>query len=93
MPKNKPLETSCPESIEEAWAAGDELALAKAVVRKYARVLDMTDSGRDIKPLATGMFEAMERVHALEAQSGEVETPLDALMARADAEELEPAEV
>ena len=93
MPKNKPLETSCPESIEEAWAAGDELALAKAVVRKYARVLDMTDSGRDIKPLATGMFEAMERVHALEAQSGEVETPLDVLMARADAEELEPAEV
>ena len=67
MPTNKPLPTSAPESIEEAWASGDELAMAKAVVRKYARVLDMTDSGRDIKPLATGMFEAMDRVKALEA--------------------------
>lgn len=69
MPKNKPLPTSAPESIEEAWASGDELAMARAVVRKYARVLDMTDSGRDIKPLATGMFEAMDRVKALEAAS------------------------
>ena len=67
MPTNKPLPTSAPESIEEAWASGDELAMAKAVVRKYARVLDMTDSGRDIKPIATGMFEAMDRVKALEA--------------------------
>lgn len=67
MPTNKPLPTSAPESIEEAWASGDELAMARAVVRKYARVLDMTDSGRDIKPLATGMFEAMDRVKALEA--------------------------
>ena len=69
MPTNKPLPTSAPESIEEAWASGDELAMARAVVRKYARVLDMTDSGRDIKPLATGMFEAMDRVKALEAAS------------------------
>ena len=75
MPKNKALETSNPESIEEAWARGDELAMAKAVVRKYARVLDMTDSGRDIKPLATGLFEAMERVRALEARQDET-TPL-----------------
>jgi hypothetical protein len=69
MPTNKPLPTSAPESIEQAWATGDELAMARAVVRKYARVLDMTDSGRDIKPLATGMFEAMDRVKALEAAS------------------------
>ena len=73
MPKNKPLETSAPESIEQAWASGDELAMARAVVRKYARVLDMTDSGRDIKPLATGMFEAMDRVRALEAQTEDAE--------------------
>jgi hypothetical protein len=75
MPKNKALPTSAPESIEEAWAAGDELAMARAVVRKYARVLDMTDSGRDIKPLATGMFEAIEIVHALEQQEDR-STPL-----------------
>ena len=68
MPKNKPLESSEPESIEQAWASGDELAMARAVVRKYAHVLDMTDSGRDIKPLATGMFEALDRVKILEAQ-------------------------
>ena len=68
MPKNKPLESSEPESIEQALASGDELAMARAVVRKYAHVLDMTDSGRDIKPLATGMFEALDRVKILEAQ-------------------------
>ena len=84
MPKNKALPTSAPESIEEAWASGDELAMARAVVRKYARVLDMTDSGRDIKPLATGMFEAMDRVRTLEAQQAETETPLAKLLAKAD---------
>jgi hypothetical protein len=69
MPTNKPLPTSAPESIEEAWASGDELAMARAVVRKYARVLDMTDSGRDIRPLATGMYEAIDRLRALESAS------------------------
>jgi hypothetical protein len=49
--------------------------MTRAIVRKYARVLDMTDSGRDIKPLATGLFEAMERVRALEARQDEA-TPL-----------------
>jgi hypothetical protein len=84
MPKNKALETSAPESIEEAWASGDELAMARAVVRKYARVLDMTDSGRDIKPLATGMFEAMERVKALEDRESDESTPLDRIREMAD---------
>ena len=71
MPKNKALPTSAPESIEEAWSSGDELAMTRAVVRKYARVLDMTDSGRDIKPLVTGMFEALDRVKMLEARDEE----------------------
>ena len=83
MPKNKPLPTSNPESIEEAWADGDELAMARAVVRKYARVLDMTDSGRDIKPLATGMFEAMDRVRTLEAQRADTETTLAQVLSEA----------
>ena len=86
MPKNKPLPTSVPESIEQAWAENDELGVARAVVRKYARVLDMTDSGRDIKPLATGMFEAIDRVHVLEAAHGvETMTPLAAILAEAEA--------
>ncbi len=85
MPKNKPLPTSAPESIEEAWASGDELAMARAVVRKYARVLDMTDSGRDIKPLATGMFEAMDRVRALEAaRSDQGKAPLFRILKEAE---------
>lgn len=75
MPKNKALPTSNPESIEELWAAGDELGMTKAIVRKYARVLDMTDSGRDIKPLATGLFDALDRVKALEARDDR-DTPL-----------------
>lgn len=81
MPKNRPLSDSS-TTIEEAWRSGDELAVTREVVRKYARVLDMTDSGRDIKPLASGMFEAMDRLKALEdveaAKSGA--TPLDQIL-------------
>ena len=85
MPKNTALPTSAPESIEEAWARGDELGMARAVVRKYARVLDMTDSGRDIKPLATGMFEAIAHVRALEAQNGlDNDTPYARIMREAE---------
>ena len=86
MPKNMPLPTSTPESIESAWAEGDELAMARAVVRKYARVLDMTDSGRDIKPLATGMFEAMDRVKVLESIAEGADTPLADILAEAEAQ-------
>ncbi len=81
MPKNKPISDSI-TTIEEAWRGGDELAVTREVVRKYARVLDMTDSGRDIKPLASGMFEAIDRLKALEdaeaAKSGA--TPLDQIL-------------
>ena len=85
MPKNKAMPTSAPESVEQAWAAGDELAMARAVVRKYARVLDMTDSGRDIKPLATGLFEAVDRVHAMEDAQGGEQTPLSLIVGEAEA--------
>lgn len=86
MPKNKPLPTSAPESIETAWADRDEIGVCRAVVRKYARVLDMTDSGRDIKPLVTGMFEAMDRLNMLEAaESASCDTPLADILAEAEA--------
>ena len=84
MPKNKPLETSNPQSIEEAWAAGDETAMVYAVVQKYARVLDMTDSGRDIKPLATGLFDAYDRWKAITGD-GDDDTPDADIMRRYDA--------
>ena len=85
MPKNKPLPGSNPQSVEQAWASRDELAVANAVALKYARVLDMTDSGRDIKPLATGLFEAIDRVKAIESamQLGD-ETPLAGILAEAE---------
>ena len=85
MPKNKPLPTSAPDPIEQAWASRDELSVAIAVAQKYARVLDMTDSGRDIKPLATGLFEAIDRVHALEAMDDTRETPFAQIMREAEA--------
>ena len=65
MPKNKPLETSEVTHIEEMLVKGDEAGMVLEIARKYARVLDMTDSGRDIKPLATGLFEAVDRWKAL----------------------------
>lgn len=85
MPKNTPLPTSAPESIEQAWAERDEIATTSAIVRKYARVLDMTDSGRDIKPLASGMFEAIDRLKQLEAaKNADTMTPYAQIMAEAE---------
>lgn len=71
MAMTKALDTSTPESIELAFDAADEVGMLRAVVKKYARVLDMTDSGRDIKPLVTGMFEAYDRYTAAQAARSE----------------------
>ena len=82
MPKNNALETSHVESIETAWHNNDEVSLLKNLIAKYARVLDMTDSGRDIKPLATGMLEAIDRLKAIDtsdADSNEFTQILDEL--------------
>lgn len=86
MPKNKALETSVPSSIEEAWAQDGEIAATREVIRKYARVLDMTDSGRDIKPLASGMFDAIDRLKALEAvEQSQGANPMASILAEAEA--------
>ena len=78
MPKNKQLETSITQSIEPAWREEGEIGAVRASIVKYAKVLDMTDSGRDIKPLVTGMFEMVDRLKALESRDSEIkaETPL-----------------
>lgn len=78
MPKNKRLETSIPQSVEQAWREEGEIGAVRAAIVKYAKVLDMTDSGRDIKPLVTGMFEMVDRLKALESRDSEIkaETPL-----------------
>jgi len=86
MPKNKQPEGSTPESIEQAWRNEGEIGAIRASIIKYAKVLDMTDSGRDIKPLVTGMFEMVDRLKALEARDGEIkaETPLFAILKAAN---------
>ena len=78
MPKYKQPAGHIYESIETAWREGGEEAMLAAMVVKYAKVLDMTDSGRDIKPLATGMIEAVDRLKALQAAEGakKRDTPL-----------------
>lgn len=75
---------STPESIEQAWRDEGEIGATKAAIVKYAKVLDKTDSGRDMKPLISGMFEAIDRLKALEAQdSGKKESPLLTILNKA----------
>lgn len=77
MPKYKQPETAGNKSVELEWRKNGEIGACRAIIEKYAKVLDMTDSGRDIKPLSTGMFEAIDRLKALEAQNTKkTETPL-----------------
>lgn len=78
MPKYKQPVSAVPESIEQAWRKQGEIGAVKAAIAKYAKVLDMTDSGRDIKPLVTGMFEMIDRLKALESRDSDVsaDTPL-----------------
>ena len=77
MPKYQQPKDSTPESVEIAWRESGEIGAVRASIAKYAKVLDMTDSGRDIKPLVSGMFEAIDRLKALEAHDADKrETPL-----------------
>ena len=78
MPRYKSLEGSTPESVEQAWRQFGEIGAVRASIVKYARIIDMTESGRDMKPLVTGMFEMVDRLKALESRDSEMksETPL-----------------
>lgn len=72
-------------NMEAAWLEGGELDVTRQAVRKYAQVIDVTESGRDMKPLITGMFEAIDRLHALEASMpDESETPYAQIMREAE---------
>ena len=84
MPKYKQPEGSTPESIEQAWREEGEIGAVRASIIKYAKVLDMTDSGRDMKPLVSGMFEAIDRLKALESSSTNCKvTPLSDILKKA----------
>lgn len=67
MPKYKQPGTAVPTSVEQAWRENGEIGACEAAIIKYAKVLDMTDSGRDIKPLVSGMFEMIDRLKSLNA--------------------------
>lgn len=75
-------------SIAAAWSGGGEMEATREAVRKYAEVIDATESGRDMKPLITGMFEAIDRLKALEdaeaAKTGD--TPLSRILGTDDAD-------
>ena len=88
MAKKKQPVGAIPESVEQAWRENGEIGAVQAAIVKYAKVLDMTDSGRDIKPLVSGLFEAIDRYKSLEAQShskGKI-TPLADILNRASNE-------
>ena len=49
----------------------------KAIISKYAKVIDECDSARDMKPLASGIFEAIDRLNAINARDvNTTDTPL-----------------
>lgn len=79
MPRTKSTVREDYAGIEQAWLSGGELAATRMAVQKYAQVIDVTESGRDMKPLISGMFEAMDRLKQLEeiASRDTRETPLD----------------
>ena len=83
MPKYQQPEGHIEESIEQAWRNDGERGAVAAIIVKYAKVLDMTDSGRDIKPLASGLLEAVDRLKAIDANSKE-DTPLAEILREAD---------
>lgn len=73
-----------PESVEQAYRQHGEIGAVKTSILKYARIIDECDSARDMKPLVTGMFEAIDRLKSLEAKNIEVnDTPLKAVLKRA----------
>lgn len=69
MPKYKQPENHIPMSVETSYIEQGEIGAVKASIIKYCKIIDMTDSARDIRPLVTGLFEAIDRLKILEATS------------------------
>lgn len=88
MPRYKQPKDASKMTVSKAWEEFGEIGACKAAISKYAKVLDMTDSGRDIKPLVTGMFEMIDRLKSLEAKDNTkaASTPLFKILDRAENE-------
>jgi hypothetical protein len=63
---------------------GGELALTEQAIRKYTQVIDVTESGRDMKPLISGMFEAIDRLKAIQAATPESDNALAQILREAE---------
>lgn len=85
MPRTKSKVREGFASLESAWNEGGELAVTRQAVRKYAQVIDVTESGRDMKPLISGMFEAIDRLKTLEMNMDTSESSLSQILAEAEA--------
>lgn len=57
-----------PTSVKEAYLKNGEIGATRACILKYAETIDMKDSARDMKPLITGLFEAIDRLKAIESR-------------------------
>lgn len=59
-----------PTSVKEAYLSQGEAGAVKACILKYAETIDTKNSARDMKPLISGLFEAIDRLKAIESRNG-----------------------
>ena len=59
-----------PTSVKEAYLSQGETGAVRACILKYAETIDAKDSARDMKPLISGLFEAIDRLKAIESRDG-----------------------
>lgn len=59
-----------PASVKEAYLTQGETGAVRACILKYAETIDSKNSARDMNPLISGMFEAIDRLKALESREG-----------------------
>ena len=73
-------------SLEDAFLNGSERDLVVALIVKLTHTIDGCDSARDLRPLMNGTFEALDRLHAIDAATnggGKDETPLAVILGKA----------
>lgn len=77
MAQGKKITAKAQLSVAAAVRRKDEAGIVKAIISKYAKVIDECDSARDMKPLASGIFEAIDRLNAINARDvNTTDTPL-----------------
>ena len=77
MAQGKKITAKAQLSVAAAVRRKDEAGIVKAIISKYAKVIDECDSARDMKPLASGIFEAIDRLNAMNARDvSNTDTPL-----------------